>query len=283
MRFFHAKINFMNITIIGAGAYGTAIGNILTANQHKVTYFDPLKTNITLAEATTDTEVIFIAIPRKTLSEFISFYPQHLKLIPTIITTKGLFDLNIFSDFTYLAALSGPAFAAELNNKKPTTLTATSELAKELLENDWLSIEVTTDLDGLFVCGALKNVYAIGSGLLSLEGNDSALLMYIEKAREELKELVSQFGGDPSTVDLACGIGDLALTCSSSQSRNYQFGVVLAQDPNHIPTQTTEGLATIQTLPAELNLPPIISTIVDIVINRTPVDTLKAAFNRDEA
>ena len=273
----------MQVAIIGAGAYGTALGRIITKNNHAVDYFDNGRPDHTLEQATRGADIIIIAVPSSAIGDLLTTYPENLRSIPTIIATKGILSATIFDGFTHLSAFSGPSFAAELNIDKPTTITATSGIIKSLLGTDWLTIEPTDDIAGLFACGSLKNIYAIGSGLLGLENDDTTLAIYIEKTLAELRVLLPAFGGSPDTADLACGIGDLILTCSSSQSRNYQYGAALASDPNFTPDQTTEGLSTAQSLPGNLYRPPILQAIVDIIENHAPIDTLLGAITHDEA
>jgi glycerol-3-phosphate dehydrogenase (NAD(P)+) len=264
----------MNITIFGAGAFGTALGHILKSNNHTVTYYDPAK-NPQLNNKQTVPDIFLLAVPSEHLESALETLEKVYKNQPLILATKGILDLKPLEKYKHnLSALSGPAFAAELNAKKPTTLTATSELIKNLLTTDWLTIELTSDLLGLFACGALKNVYAIGSGLLNLKPDTPAFAAYIETAHAELKSLLPDLGGKSATADLACGLGDLILTCGDPQSRNYQFGQNLAKTPTHEPSQTTEGLTTLKNLPKTLEKPPLLAKIANVVLNHAPTCTL---------
>lgn len=214
----------MKVSIMGAGAFGTALGKILVDNGHLVSYYDPRKLVVSLEGATAEAEVVVIAIPSEVMQSFCAAYPDHLKSLPTILATKGLTGPKLFDDFKDFVVLSGPAFAEDLNMGKEATLTATSELPKKLFENGQITIELTNDLHGVMLCGSLKNVYAIGAGYGWVE---MGLGKYIEQAHSEMRRYLADHGANPETVELACGIGDLTLTCSGPQSRNFQCGQLL--------------------------------------------------------
>ncbi len=241
----------MIISILGAGAFGSAIGKILTDNQHEVKYYDPfLYPDISLEQATYQAAAIIIAIPSAELPNFIANYPANLKKLPTILATKGLSDPSLFSDFEQFSAISGPGFAQEIIEGKPATFTASAPFAMGILQNEQITIELQEDLPGILYCGALKNIYAIGAGYHSDSENDSA--MFIQHAHSEMERYLADHGANPSTAELACGIGDLILTCTNETSRNFTCGVRL-REGKKLP-EIIEELKTIEGVTALQNI-----------------------------
>ncbi len=239
----------MIISILGAGAFGTALGKILTDNQHDVKYYDPyLYPDVNLEQATYQANAIIICVPSANLSELLEHYPEQLKKLPTILATKGISDPSIFKDFAQFSAISGPGFAQEIIEGKPATFTASAPFAMGLFKNEQIQIELQEDLLGILLCGSLKNIYAIGAGYHSNSENDSAI--FIQHAHAEMQKYLKDHGADPHTAELACGIGDLILTCTNETSRNFMCGVRLfegKQLPEIIDElKTIEGLSALQ-------------------------------------
>ena len=211
----------MIISILGAGVFGKALGKIVTDNGHEVHYYDPaVYPETTLDDTTKDTHAVIISIPSNFIPDFIANYPASLKNRPTILASKGLLNLDCFKDFTQFSVISGPAFAEEIMNGKHITFTASDPFAMGLMKNEQVDVELADDPIGIALCGTLKNIYAIGSGYNS----DGDTATYIEHARNEMADYIEKHGGDRKTVNLACGIGDLILTCTNDTSRNYRCG-----------------------------------------------------------
>lgn len=218
----------MIISILGAGVFGKALGKILTDNHHEVKYYDPyVYPDIPLEQATYQANAIAIVIPSANLPEFLETYPSHLKKLPTILATKGICDPSMFDDFKQFSAISGPGFAQEIIDGKPATFTASAPFAMGLLKNEQIQIELQEDLLGILLCGSLKNIYAIGAGYHGDSENDSAI--FIQHAHAEMQKYLKDHGAQPYTAELACGIGDLILTCTHDASRNYMCGIRLRE------------------------------------------------------
>ena len=134
-------------------------------------------------------------------------------------------------------ALSGPSFAEEIAKGIPTTVVAASrnreaaDTVQDLLMDKTLRIYVSDDVIGVELGGALKNSIAVCSGicdgLLDNAANTKAALM--TRGITEIARLGVALGGRQETFGGLSGIGDLMLTCSSNQSRNYRFGQLLSQ------------------------------------------------------
>jgi glycerol-3-phosphate dehydrogenase (NAD(P)+) len=159
-----------------------------------------------------------------------------------------------------LGALSGPNLASEIAAGLPAKTVIGSrfeeviEVGKILLESNQFSIESCFDIKGVEWCGALKNIYAIGAGLLhELKCGENVRATYLTQALREMKFLIEEMDGRPETLFLSCGVGDLLATCLSVDSRNFRVGQALArsQPLEDILIQlhsTAEGVATVMAL-----------------------------------
>lgn len=130
--------------------------------------------------------------------------------------------------------LSGPSFAHDVAAGKPTAVTLAgpdAERAEEiglLLASDSFRPYASGDIAGVEMCGALKNVYALGAGAIEGAGLGlSARSAFLARAFAELGRIIVALGGSEATLAGLAGIGDLALSCTSDASRNYRFGVAL--------------------------------------------------------
>ena len=225
----------MHVTILGAGAFGTALASVLETNRHSITFYDPLKhPDLSLAATLRSADVLIFAAPSSAAPDLLRQLPEQSRSLPLLLASKGFWSLApfeaIFGD--RLSLLSGPAFATDLKNHKKTTLTATSPLVRELFAAPYLSFDSTSDRLGVALCGTLKNIYAIFAGLVHLEQGTSDCRTFINYSLREMKSILRANSCDPATADLACGYGDLSLTATSPTSRNYQYGASLAAHPS---------------------------------------------------
>lgn len=133
-----------------------------------------------------------------------------------------------------VAIISGPSFAKEVAQEMPTALVIASNNAKyanemlDIIHNHSLRCYVSHDINGVQVCGAVKNVIAIACGIsdgLNFGANARAAL--ITRGIAEMQRLGMAFGGKPETFTDLAGAGDLVLTCTTDQSRNRRFGLKL--------------------------------------------------------
>ena len=149
-----------------------------------------------------------------------------------------------------LAALTGPGFAGEVARGLPTALTlacADAELGRALqagLATRRLRLYLTDDVTGAQLGGALKNVIAIACGMVEGAGlGASARAALMTRGFAEMSRLAVAMGGRPETLAGLSGLGDLSLTCDSTQSRNFALGRALgAGEPAG--GGTVEGVAT---------------------------------------
>jgi glycerol-3-phosphate dehydrogenase (NAD(P)+) len=135
-----------------------------------------------------------------------------------------------------LAALSGPGFAAEVARGKPAALVAAAKdgtvarRVQELFAARTLRVYSSTDVAGVEICGAVKNVVAIAAGVSDGLGlGSSARAAVITRGLAEIMRLVDAAGGRRETAAGLAGLGDLVLTCTGDLSRNRAVGLALAR------------------------------------------------------
>ncbi|MEE9265402.1 MAG: NAD(P)H-dependent glycerol-3-phosphate dehydrogenase [Gammaproteobacteria bacterium] len=134
------------------------------------------------------------------------------------------------------AVLSGPTFANEIARGLPAAVSCASthagfaEQVAELFRNEWFRVYTSTDMIGVEIGGAVKNVLAIAAGIadgLGFGANTRAAL--ITRGLREIVRLGAALGGQPESFMGLAGLGDLVLTCTDDQSRNRRFGLALAR------------------------------------------------------
>lgn len=132
--------------------------------------------------------------------------------------------------------LSGPSFAEDVAAGRPTAVTLAGDDAEEtsnlaaLLAGPSFRPYASDDRIGVELAGGLKNVYALACGAVEGAGlGASARSALLARAFAEMARLVAAMGGSASTLTGLAGLGDLTLSCTSTQSRNYRFGIALGQ------------------------------------------------------
>jgi len=181
-----------------------------------------------------------------------------------------------------IAVISGPTFAVDLPNESPKGLTlasyndTTRSLVRSVLESKKIRLEDSDDVIGVEISGAIKNVIAISSGILDGIGVcASTKAMFLTKAMLDMRELLTSLGGKEETLITYAFFGDLYLTCTSKQSRNYTYGILIGKGSKrrrklYEETTTIEGLNTLKSIYHLLKdnkiKIPIITIIYNIVI-----------------
>ncbi len=216
------------------------------------------------------------------------------KKVPIVIGTKGVYEDK---KFVYqvvkkylkndLAILSGPTFASSLAQFEPVGfLVGTKSKHLEKVINNLfiktnLKLEFSKDLKGISLCSSLKNVYAIGSGILSGVGyHDSTMGLYITEVYQELENILYHNNSKEETLNSLGGLGDLVATCISTQSRNFNYGKLLASKnlkkrEEYLKKNTVEGYLTLEFVNSKLKKYPIITTIYNIALNNENPDKLR--------
>jgi glycerol-3-phosphate dehydrogenase (NAD(P)+) len=146
-----------------------------------------------------------------------------------------------------IAVLTGPSFAADIARGLPTALTlaGADEALQARLSTPSLRLYRSADVVGAELGGALKNVMAIAAGVVMGAGlGDSARAALMTRGFAEMQRFALANGARAETLAGLSGLGDLILTCTSAQSRNFRFGQAMGQGAAFDPTITVEGAAT---------------------------------------
>ncbi|MEO7677790.1 MAG: NAD(P)H-dependent glycerol-3-phosphate dehydrogenase [Verrucomicrobiota bacterium] len=254
----------MRIAVIGAGAWGTALANLLCENDHDVTLWghdeprleevrrtrrnechlpgielsSELKFEKDLSAAVQKREGIVIAVPSKFFREVTSRWPRFEGI--AISVTKGIeYETGLTMSGVLKAvvpgvsysALSGPTLALEVAKNIPAAIVAAShdsevaQAVQNLFLRPTFRVYTSSDLLGVELGGALKNVIAIAAGMSDGLGfGDNAKAALVTRAIVEIRRLGVACGANPETFSGLSGLGDLTVTCFSKLSRNRGFG-----------------------------------------------------------
>lgn len=232
----------MKIAMLGAGAFGTALGGILADNGCDIDYYDSKVEKERLGDVLKKVKMMVLCVPSKAVPYLLPHLPKN---IPMVVATKGILIDNCFDDFKDWMVLSGPGFADDIKAGKDTYLTVTDERVKDWFKADYLHFDMTDDRRGVLMCGALKNVYAMLAGYKKLQRESLEWWQFITDVSAEMKILLDANNAHSTTVDMACGRGDLELTCGLP-SRNYEYGMILRDKPGYQPEKTVEGLSALR-------------------------------------
>lgn len=225
-----------NIVVLGDGSWGTALASLFRAGGHEVSLWSrrhPDTTGFAKADG------FVIAVPAQVVGSVLAALPiaPHASLI---VTAKGIERETHRLMHEVVAAvcphnpvyiLSGPSFAHDVEKGLPTAVTLAGpsmalaqEWAREL-SRPRFRIYGSDDVVGVALGGSLKNVLAIACGIADgRKLGESARAALIARGFSELTRLGKAMGAQPETLMGLSGLGDLLLTCGSSQSRNYSFG-----------------------------------------------------------
>ncbi len=264
------------IIVAGAGAFGTALAlaierplTLTGRNMAPIieTRRSPRLPDVHLPEHMTldsqpkiePEDILLLAIPMQALASYLGGISGTPKA--AIACCKGIElsttrrPTDVISDTLgcSTAVLTGPSFANDISQGKPTALTlaCTDEaLGRDLqnaLTSDTLRLYLSTDPVGAELGGALKNVIAIACGICMGAGlGESARAALMTRGMAETNRLALKLGARQETLQGLSGFGDLALTCTSAQSRNYAFGHALGAGETPPEGKTVEGRATAQ-------------------------------------
>lgn len=245
-------------------------------------------------------DILLLVTPAQFMRSILSDLKPHLRDDqPIVICSKGveLGTGKILSDVAKeilpnnsIAALSGPNFAAEIIRGMPgacTIAAPTEAIGKDLQKAIGLKLfrpYVTTDMIGAQLGGAIKNVIAIASGIVTGRNmGDSARAALLTRGIAEIGRLTVARGGSRETLLGMCGIGDLMLTATSTKSRNFSLGIALGEGKTleeilGTRTSVTEGVKT-----AEATLMLAKKNAVDMPITEAVHSCLSEGVSIDDA
>ena len=228
---------YMKVGILGAGDFGKAMGVVVRKNGNATYFFDPaVFPERTIKDVIAFSDALLVAVPSSAMRKLLSSFPEAGFMKPLIVTTKGLFDPEIFEKFREVEIVSGPGFASEIVEGKRVKLTIAKRgvfegatLSEKLLGTETLKFDKTDDVKGVMILSGLKNIYAIESGRRKLTVKSDEFKEFIKTALIEAQKILLYNGGFLESVRLQAGVGDFVLTCGSEMSRNYQFGKRLGE------------------------------------------------------
>lgn len=254
------------VAVLGGGAWGTALAQAAAMAGRSVTLVlrsadqaaainathinqaalpgQILLPSITASTRPVAADIFILAVPAQATRTLLTSLDADLLAGKSVVlSAKGLETGTLARQSEILAdmapksigyVLSGPSFAGDVAAGRPTAVTLagdhatlTSDLATALAGPSFRPY-AADDRIGVEIAGALKNVYALACG--AVEGANlgaSARSALIARAYAELARMVHALGGSAHTLTGLAGLGDLTLTCTSVQSRNYQFGMAL--------------------------------------------------------
>jgi glycerol-3-phosphate dehydrogenase (NAD(P)+) len=304
---------FKSVSVIGAGAWGTALAAAVARTGSEVVLYArspdiaagiaASRTNPKLPGVRLDSrviitsdiahgaraDIILIATPAQHLREAVTALAPHLaRGAPVVATAKGIergthkFMTEVISEAApgaVAAILSGPGFADDVARGLPTAVTLAAKdeaLASELVQalgSSTFRPYHTSDVRGVEIGGAAKNVLAIAAGIaVGRKLGASAQAALTTRGFSELVRLGRACGARSETMAGLSGLGDLILSCSSAQSRNFALGAALGRGEPKPPGQLAEGEFTAPVLielAASQNVDMPVSSAVAAILNGT--------------
>ena len=250
-----------------------------------------LRASTDLVESVTGCDIVFMAVPSSSSREVAAEVLQHINNnVIVVSTTKGIEHdgFKLMSEVlaeempqARIGVLSGPNLAKEIAAKQITATVVASkdedlnEIVQALLHCGNFRVYASSDVLGVELGGALKNVYAIIAGMAAALGiGQNTISMLMTRSLAEMSRFAVQKGADPMTFLGLSGVGDLIATCSSPLSRNYRVGYELGHGKNldEIVTelgQVAEGVNTLKLLKQqaeELGIyMPLVNGLYDII------------------
>lgn len=306
----------MKVGVLGAGAFGLALSHILvknkitvemwTHNEEEANSLDKTRTSkkldgykipkeikftTDLKETVEGKDLIVMAIPAFAFEDVTKQLTKYIKKNqPVLIATKGiqqntcLFLNDVFAKYlkNSVAVISGPTFAVDMIKDAPigfsmaTKSHKTEMVIRKCFENSTTKFRRTRDITGIEICGSIKNVMAIASGMLEGMGvTDSTRALFLTESMNDIKELIDALGGKKKSILSFAGFGDILMTCTSKNSRNFSFGYLIGSGASkeeidkYLENTTVEGMYTLKSIHKLVRRKkvkmPIINLIHDII------------------
>ncbi|NRB05219.1 MAG: NAD(P)-dependent glycerol-3-phosphate dehydrogenase [Rhodobacteraceae bacterium] len=269
----------MTITIVGSGAFGTALalcyaacGDVILWSRNAETLAKTrhsprlpghsLPDNVVVTDnlACLHEATVLLALPTQQLGAFLEGMPAPIAPKAMVACCKGIDLASGLGPVDLIArhqpscipaVLTGPSFAVDIAKGLPTALivaapnAADADHLQDMLAAPNLRVYSSDDVMGAQLGGALKNVIAIACGAVMGAGlGVSARAALLARGLAEMRRFSEHFGAQADTLSGLAGLGDLVLTATSEQSRNYRFGVSLAVGRAFDASTTVEGAAT---------------------------------------
>lgn len=250
-----------------------------------------------LGGAVAGSALVFVAVPSRAFRDVARDIRPHLRPGAVLVScTKGIwpegFKLmsQLLADETgsdRIGVLSGPNLAKEIAARQLTgsviasTNAEVRETVQQALSCAYFRVYANSDIFGVELAGALKNIYAMATGMADAMGmGQNTKAMLITRSLAEMSRFAERLGGDPLTFLGLAGVGDLVVTCSSPLSRNYQVGFRLGQglsidEATRAVGQTAEGINTLRMVKQKADelgvYMPLVGGLHDIFFERQPL------------
>jgi glycerol-3-phosphate dehydrogenase (NAD(P)+) len=311
--------SYKSVAVIGAGAWGTALASVAARAGRDVVLYarnpahaaeiaatrkNPklsgvrLETNVNITSdigVAARSDIMLIAVPAQNLRVVVTMLAPHLVAgTPVIASSKGIergthkFMTEVIAEAApqaRAAMLSGPSFADDVARGLPTAVTLAAHdeaLASALVQalgSATFRPYHTSDVRGVEIGGATKNVLAIAAGIVAgRKLGASAQAALTTRGFSELTRLGRACGARNETLAGLSGLGDLILSCSSPQSRNLALGIALGRGEKPAPGKLAEGEFT---APVLIELAA--SHNVDMPVSRAVAAVLRGTVTIDEA
>ena len=258
----------MKITVLGSGTWGTALAMLLEKNGHSVilwSFFEEeieelrknhthkylknsqISENIVLTcnlDQVIDSDMLVLAVPSHVVRKTCKALAKYEK-IPLIVNVAKGFDEDTNQRLSEViqeelgescVVLSGPTHAEEVAREIPSAIVAAcgdvkkAQLVQKAFMNDYFRVYTNSDVVGVEISGALKNVIALCAGISDGSGyGDNTKAALMTRGIKEIARLGSAMGGNVETFMGLTGIGDLIVTCTSMHSRNRKAGILIGQ------------------------------------------------------
>jgi glycerol-3-phosphate dehydrogenase (NAD(P)+) len=250
----------MNIAFIGLGHFGRAIASLVEYNGLEYDYAEAAENRLLSRPA----DLVFLMVPAQFIRPAIQANRQFIPDNAIIVNgTKGIEEkshlmahqiVRSLGRYPNYYSLIGPSFAQGIIDRHPTVVSLGYKnpehlkTIKKVLETPYFKVQESRGYRALELASALKNLYAIACGYshgLGYGPNTQARI--ITKALGEFRQLAKAMKFADYDVMTPGVVGDVVLTCSSEQSRNFQYGLALArgaEKPGQAPKQTVEGYHT---------------------------------------
>lgn len=263
---------------------------------------EALRFSSDLATVISVADIVFVSIPSKAFRSVVQAAKPYLRPEQILVsTTKGIEKdsftlmseiLREESGLKRIGVLGGPNLAKEIaaHMLSGTVIASTSpevrERVHQVLSSKYFRVFASTDVYGVELGGALKNIYAIAAGMAAaLKLGENSRSMLLTRSLAEMSRFAVQLGANPLTFIGLAGVGDLIATCSSPLSRNYQVGFALGsgqslEDIIEDMEQTAEGVNTVQIVKHkadELGVHmPIVSGLYEVIFNQRSLKDVMA-------
>ena len=308
---------FRSVAVIGAGAWGTALATVAARAGRNVTLWARNAEHATQIASTRDNprlpgvrlapdivvtsdlalaaraDMLLVATPAQHLRGAVNMLASHIaRPVPVIACAKGIehgthkFMTDVIAEaapHALAAILSGPSFADDVARGLPTAVTlaakdeAVASQMVQALGSATFRPYHTTDVRGVEIGGAAKNVLAIAAGIVvGRKLGASALAALTTRCFSELARLGRACGARAETLSGLSGLGDLLLSCSTAQSRNFALGVALGRGEAAPAGKLAEGAFTapvLVELAASQNVEmPVSEAVAAILAGRSTID-----------